>query len=252
MSSLERKLRLRSEFLQWLYDASEGESDRMQDEGDFLTQSDASEAELDALIRHLEGERLVRTFLHLGGLLPAGVELTGMGVLEVETARRAGRSDEAEDTGPLDTLDDAPHTGAAPRPAVDALSPEWSGTASANGSGAVVAATNGTDGVSTGASTGASTLTDERGNGHTRLALEDELKVASYVSAFRDNLDRLGLDDDAHAQAFADMNTLEAQLRAPHPHVSVVRDLSLALHAAVRAGTDDEARRAIRSHPLPW
>ena len=86
MSSLERKLRLRTEFLQWLYDASDGEDDRMQDESDFLSQSDASEEELDALIRHLEGERLVRTFLHLGGLLPAGVELTPMGVLEIQTA----------------------------------------------------------------------------------------------------------------------------------------------------------------------
>lgn len=242
MSSLERKLRLRSEFLQWLYDASDGEDDRMQDESDFLSQSDATEAELDALIRHLEGERLVRTFLHLGGLLPAGVELTPMGVLEVETAHRTRRPDDAEDTGPLGGLDDASHMLSGTRPPVAALSSERSGGDSANGISTIVATTNGSEGAAM----------DERGDGNGSLGLEDELKVASYVSAFRAHLDRLGLDEDAYAQAFADMNTLEAQLRAPHPHLSVVRDLSLALHASVRAGTDDEARRAIRSHPLPW
>ena len=70
MSSLERKLRLRTEFLQWLYDASDGEDDRMQDESDFLSQSDASEEELDALIRHLEGERLVRNPCTSAGCCP--------------------------------------------------------------------------------------------------------------------------------------------------------------------------------------
>jgi hypothetical protein len=238
VSSLERKLRLRTEFLQWLYDASDGEDDRMQDESDFLSQSDATEAELDALIRHLEGERLVRTFLHLGGLLPAGVELTPMGVLEVETAHRTRPSDDADDTGPLGGLDDASPNLSGP---AAALSSERSGGDSANGTSTIVATTNGSEGAAM----------DERGNGAS-LGLEDELKVASFVSAFRAHLDRLGLDEDAYAQAFADMNTLEAQLRAPHPHLSVVRDLSLALHASVRAGTDDEARRAIRWHPLPW
>lgn len=245
MSSLERKLRLRTEFLQWLYDASDGEDDRMQDESDFLSQSDASEEELDALIRHLEGERLVRTFLHLGGLLPAGVELTRIGVLEIETSRR-GRSseEEPEDTGPLGLGDDTAATGV-PQTVAATVSGERSGSRPVAAAGTAVAngAANGSD--------GAATLTNERGDEHT-LGLEDELKVASYVSAFRDHLDQLGLDEDAYAQAFADMNTLETQLRAPRPHLSVVRDLSLALHASVRAGTDDEARRAIRGHPLPW
>lgn len=239
MSSLERKLRLRTEFLQWLYEASDGEDDRMQDESDFLTESDATEAELDALIRHLEGERLVRTFLHLGGLLPAGVELTRMGVLEVETARRASHPDEASPngTGPLDILGDQPAPGTVP------------GTAA----GSAVGGDGESHRIATGTgSTGTSTLTDEPGNGHNTIGLEDELKVASYVTAFRANLDRLGLDDDTYAQAYADVNTLEAQLRAPHPHLNVVRELSLALYACTRAGTDDEARRAICMHPLPW
>lgn len=239
MSSLERKLRLRREFLHWLYDASDGEGDRMQDESDFLAQSDATEAELDALIRHLEGERLVRTFLHLGGLLPAGVELTGIGVLEVETERRGHGPRESEDTDP-------PGAGEITTP-VGAVSRRLSGAAASEelpGDAVNVGGGSGSD--------RASALTGERGNGHATVGLEDELKVASYLTAFRANLDRLGLDEDTYAQAFADMNTLEAQLRAPHPHLSVVRELSLALHATVHAGTDDEARRAIRTHPLPW
>ena len=68
--------------------------------------------------------------------------------------------------------------------------------------------------------------------------------MASYVSAFRSHLDQLGLDEDAYAQAYADMNTLETQLRAPRPHLSVVRALALALHAAVK-----EARTMERSGP---
>ena len=244
MSSLERKLRLRTEFLQWLYDASDGEDDRMQDESDFLSQSDASEEELDALIRHLEGERLVRTFLHLGGLLPAGVELTPMGVLEIQTARRGRSSGEAEDTGPLGLGEDTGPT-ALPEPVPAAVASERSGSLPASGAGTAAAG-----GVANG-SDGATTMTDERGNGHA-LGLEDELKVASYVSAFRSHLDQLGLDEDAYAQAYADMNTLETQLRAPRPHLSVVRALALALHATAKEGTDDGAQRAIRAHPLPW
>jgi hypothetical protein len=239
VSSLERKLRLRREFLHWLYDVSDGEGDRIQDESDFLAQSDATEADLDALIRHLEGERLVRTFLHLDGLLPAGVELTGIGVLEVETERRGHGPRESEDTDPLRTGDMTTPIGAASR--------SLSGAAAAEELGRAVAVDGGEIG-----SDGASALTGERENGQTTVGLEDELKVASYLTAFRANLDRLGLDEDTYAQAFADMNTLEAQLRAPHPHLIVVRELSLALHATVRAGTDDEARRAIRTHPLPW
>ena len=71
------------------------------------------------------------------------------------------------------------------------------------------------------------------------------------TSAFRSHLDQLGLDEDAYAQAYADMNTLETQLRAPRPHLSVVRALALALHATVKEGTDDGAQRAIRAHPRP-
>jgi hypothetical protein len=240
VSSLERKLRLRREFLHWLYDASDGEDDRMQDESDFLAQSDATEPELDALIRHLEGERLVRTFLHLGGLLPAGVELTGMGVLEVESERRGLGPRESEDTGPLSTG--------------EKTSPVATAAASLSGAAAAEESADGTVAVNGGGigSDGAPALTAERDNGHATVGLEDELKVASYLTAFRVNLDRLGLDEDAYAQAFADMNTLEAQLRAPHPHLSVVRELALALHATLRAGTDDAARRAIQANPLPW
>jgi hypothetical protein len=240
VSSLERKLRLRREFLHWLFDASDGEDDRMQDESDFLAQSDATEAELDALIRHLEGERLVRTFLHLGGLLPAGVELTRMGVLEVEIERRAQGGGDPENTGPLAMEE---RTAPVAAVAVSASGPAATDDPS-DGAAAIPRGGIGGD--------GASALTPGRSNGHASIGLEDELKVASYVSAFRANLDRLGLDEDTYAQAFADVNTLEAQLRAPHPHLSVVRELSLALHATVRAGTDDEARRAIRTHPLPW
>ncbi len=269
MSSLERKLRLRTEFLEWLYDASDGEDGRMQDESDFLMQSDATEPELDALIRHLEGERLVRTFLHLGGLLPAGVELTGIGVVEVQTARRAGSAydtREAVDTGPLAGLDASSQLAAVSANAAGtALTDARLSVGAAVGAGGPVSgggpvsdnghhesAANGSTTPEGGGSDASSTVSPAPGPTRATVGLEDELKVASYVSAFRANLDQLGFDDDTYAQAFADMNTLETQLRAPHPHLGVVRELSLALHASLRAATDDEARRVIRTHPLPW
>ena len=164
-----------------------------------------------------------------------------MGVLEIQTARRGRSSGEAEDTGPLGLGEDTGPT-ALPEPVPAAVASERSGSLPASGAGTAAAGgvANGSDGVTT--------MTDERGNGHA-LGLEDELKVASYVSAFRSHLDQLGLGEDAYAQAYADMNTLETQLRAPSaPQRRARAGAGAACHG--EGGADDGAQRAIRAHPL--
>lgn len=85
--SIERNKQLRSEFMSWLYNVTDGNNTHIVDEAQFLSRSDASEGELENAIRHLEGEVLVRPFWSGGGGLPGGVQITSSGSREVERAK---------------------------------------------------------------------------------------------------------------------------------------------------------------------
>ncbi|MGI8682343.1 MAG: hypothetical protein ACR2JO_09525 [Mycobacteriales bacterium] len=85
--SIDRKKQLRTEFVNWLYDATDGNETDIVNEAQFLAETGTVEGELENVIRYLEGEGLVRPFWSGGGPLPGGVQITQAGAVEVEQAK---------------------------------------------------------------------------------------------------------------------------------------------------------------------
>ncbi len=85
--SLERKRELRTMFVRWLYDTTDGHEQKPVDPANFMKEFALGEDELAGVITYLEGEGLVRADAYsLGSYLPGLVMIRHLGVREIEDA----------------------------------------------------------------------------------------------------------------------------------------------------------------------
>lgn len=98
--SVDRKKKLRTEFMTWLYDVTDGDETVFADTATFHGQSGVEAHELGSAIQYLEGQGLVTPLWTMGGDFPSNVRISHRGVVEVETAR-AHPDDPTEHFAPM-------------------------------------------------------------------------------------------------------------------------------------------------------
>lgn len=210
--SLDRKKQLRTEFMSWLYEATDGNFTHIVDEGNFLPQTtEVSENELENVIRYLEGEGLVRPFWSGGGSLPGGVQITHSGALEVERGQ-------SEPNRPTEHF--------LPMVNVTTIRGNVSGSQFQQGS--------------PGASqTGTFTVGQRQ-------------QVADFSRAVRDSLPALGLDPATVERTTQDLDVLDRELASPEPREGILRAMGTSVRKVVEGVATGAATAAILGLPWPF
>lgn len=185
--SLERKRALRTQFMEWLYNATEGAEVEFADPADFVESAGSDPDEVAGAIRYLEGESLIEPLWSLGSGLPSAVRITHRGVREVEQAL---------------TNPNQPTQHFTPMVNITHIHGDVTGSQIQQGS------------------PGASQ------HGTFNFGPEQASQVAEFSRAAREALPKLGLDPMTEARTVQDLDMLDREVTQPQPRIGIAREVA--------------------------
>ena len=195
--SLERKRELRTRFMSWLYEVTDGSEQKFVDPEAFKDEHPIDDDELASVITYLEGENLLKADAYsLGSYLPGIVQISHYGVRELEDA--IGHPEAStEHFTPLVNIT----------------------TIHGNVTGSQIQ--QGSPGASQ--------------TGQFEFDADLRQQVLKFAQAVREALPELTLDADTEAEVGSDIGLLEREARRDSPRLGVLRDVAQSLRAVLES-----------------